>query len=102
LFEKPDVRIFPVDDGCYLGIGDVNLDGLIPNTKACDQIRGVVFLGDTQGDVIGFMKRIGCSRIILSGACPSWCVKRWIDETRKEDWMIYDVAQNGAFISSVR
>jgi competence protein ComEC len=102
LFEKPDVRIFPVDDGCYLGIGDVNLDGLIPNTKACDQIRGVVFLGDTKGDVIGFMKRIGCSRIILSGACPSWCVKRWIDETRKEDWMIYDVAQNGAFISSVR
>jgi competence protein ComEC len=88
--------LFPVKNGCFLGLRELNLDKI--GVKKQVPVQGVVLLDKVEGDIASLMLRLECNNLIISSACPRWWVLKWKNVVEKRGIRVYDVAKEGAFL----
>ena len=93
-----EIVVFSTPVGVFLALGEVDVSVLKVLPKRMDEIVGVVLFGNTRGDLAAFIKKIGCSQVIVAGGAPPWILGQIRGPLNKEEVFIHNVWDDGAFV----
>ncbi|SFD79562.1 ComEC/Rec2-related protein [Thermophagus xiamenensis] len=96
--EDAEILMFPTPEGVFLGLSNVNLSEIKVVREQQDEIKGVVIYGKIRGNLLNFLKQIGCFNLIVTGNVPRWQVEKWEKLLDTLDGTIHYVPDKGAYV----